>query len=419
MMNREFKEENERMTDRLYYDDAYLWKFEATVVSSREEKDCCWIELDRSAFYPTSGGQPYDTGTLSWTDEKGKEKAAEVSDVTVDGNGIVWHKTAECIPTGTKVAGTIDGERRTDHMEQHGGEHMLAGAVWEKLGGTTIGLHLGAETSTIDVSMPEGRTHLTGEEIRMLEETVNARIRLDAPIRCWFPDQEELERLPLRKPPTVREHVRVVAMGDFEMVACGGTHPSSTGRIGQLKILSAVPSKGKVRLTFVCGRRAENLFRDYMVYIHKAGNVLSCPPEKVAGAAGQLIARLAEAERKLNRFETERILQLIRAQEDTESLPGATISVTLMEKTEERPAMEAVSGYISGKGKILLLSAGERLIFARSGDIDLDMNILIKRVARGGGRPELASGAGIPQCAEVAKKILMTEGKGKKWRKEI
>ena len=130
-------------------------------------------------------------------------------------------------------------------MEQHGGEHMLAGAIWEKLGGTTIGLHLGKEDSTIDVSMPDGRTRLTEEEILLLEDTVNMRIRQDAPIRCWFPTEEELKTLPLRKAPTVTEHIRIVAMGDFEMVACGGTHPSSTGRIGMVKILSALPSKGK------------------------------------------------------------------------------------------------------------------------------------------------------------------------------
>ncbi|MDR9824193.1 hypothetical protein RCJ22_01065, partial [Vibrio sp. FNV 38] len=96
---------------------------------------------------------------------------------------------------------------------------MLAGAVWEKLGGTTIGLHLGAEDSTIDVTLPDERTRLTEDEITLLEDTVNDRIRLDAPIRCWFPDEEELKKLPLRKAPTVTEHVRIVAMGDFEMVA--------------------------------------------------------------------------------------------------------------------------------------------------------------------------------------------------------
>ena len=295
---------------------------------------------------------------------------------------------------------------------------MLAGALWEKLGGTTIGLHLGQESSSIDVSMPDGRTHLTEDEIIMLEDTVNSRIRQDAEIRCWFPSEEELMTLPLRKKPTVSEHIRIVAMGDFEMVACGGTHPRSTGRIGQIKILSASPSKGKVRITFVCGRRAEKLFQIYMRSAHKAGNVLSCPVEKIAGSAGELKARLAEAERKVNRFETERILKEIRKQEEKESLRDICLSVTVLEDAEAKPVSEAVSRYIDEDGKALLLCAGERLIFARSRDVEIDMNELIRRVARGGGRPDMASGAGIPQCAEVARKILVTEGKDRSWRKK-
>ena len=402
------------MTERLYYEDAYLWEFEGTVVSAREEKEGTWLALDRSAFYPTSGGQPFDTGLLRFD---GGE--ARVTDVQVDREGVVWHRTDRSLPAGMAVRGFIDGDRRLDHMEQHGGEHMLAGAIWEKLGGTTIGLHLGAADSTIDVSMPDGRTHLSEEELLLLEETVNRRIREDAPIRCWFPSPEELETLPLRKPPTVREHVRIVAMGDFEMVACGGTHPASTGRIGLLKILGTVPSKGKIRISFVCGGRAEKCFQETLRSARKAGNVLSCPVEKLASAAGELKARLADAERRLNRFETEKLLQAFRENEDTESLKGITLCLACLEEADARPAAEAVSRYIAEDGRALLLCLGERLTFARSRDVEIDMNELIRRVARGGGRPDLASGAGIPQCAQVAKKILMTEGKGKSWRKKI
>ena len=396
------------MTERLYYEDAYLTEFDGTVTGIRQDKGI-WVALDRSAFYPTSGGQPFDTGTLN---------GIRVTDTEVDREGVVWHQTEAAIEPGTAVHGRIDWERRLDHMEQHGGEHMLAGALWEKLGGTTIGLHLGQENSSIDVSMPDGRMHLTEDEIILLEDTVNSRIRQDAEIRCWFPSEEELMTLPLRKKPTVSEHIRIVAMGDFEMVACGGTHPRSTGRIGQIKILSASPSKGKVRITFVCGRRAEKLFQIYMRSAHKAGNVLSCPVEKIAGSAGELKARLAEAERKVNRFETERILKEIRKQEEKESLRDICLSVTVLEDAEAKPVSEAVSRYIDEDGKALLLCAGERLIFARSRDVEIDMNELIRRVARGGGRPDMASGAEIPQCAEVARKILVTEGKDRSWRKK-
>ena len=398
------------MTERLYYNDAYLWQFEAVVTGVRNgTRPGEWIiTLDRSAFYPTSGGQPFDTGTLTF----GKTKA-RVTNVEADSTGEVLHTVDREIPAGTPVKGEIDGERRTDHMEQHGGEHMLAGAIWEKLQGTTIGLHLGQAESSIDVSLPEGRTRLTEEEIQLLEETVNGRIRQDAPIRCWFPEEEELKKLPLRKPPTVTEHVRIVAMGDFEMVACGGTHPASTGRIGLMKIVSAIPAKGKVRVSFVCGGRAVKLFQTYMRYGDKAGAALSCPVDQLSRAASELKNRLAEAEKRANRLETKEILSRLAEAETGEDVPGITLCAVTLAETDSRAVAAAVSEYIREKGKALLLCAGERLTFARSADVKIDMNDLIKRVARGGGRPDMASGAGIPECIGVARKILMTEGCGK------
>ena len=395
------------MTERLYYDDSYLWQFDAVVTSVKNGKRPGeWeVTLDRSAFYPTSGGQPFDTGLLSF----GKVKA-KVTDVEVDAAGDVIHTVDKEIPAGTAVYGEIDGARRTDHMEQHGGEHMLAGAIWEKLGGTTIGLHLGQTESSIDVAMPEERTHLTDEEITMLENTVNERIRMDAPIRCWFPEEEELKKLPLRKAPTVTEHVRIVAMGDFEMVACGGTHPASTGRIGLLKIISAIPAKGKIRVSFVCGGRAVSLFQTYMRYADKAGAALSSPVDRLSAAAAELKYRLSEAEKRANRLETREILA--KMEEAGEELKGVTLCVIALPETDGRAVTAAVSDYIRIKGRAVLLAAGERLTFARSADVKIDMNELIKRVARGGGRPDMASGAGIPECVSVARKILMTEGIG-------
>ena len=397
------------MTERLYYGDAYLWEFDGTVTRVREgKKKGTWeAALDRSAFYPTSGGQPFDTG--KWLFDGGE---ACVTDVEADREGEVWHTLDRAVPEGAPVHGIIDGDRRTDHMEQHGGEHMLAGAIWEKLQGITIGLHLGQEESTIDVTLPGERTHLTEEEIRVLEDTVNERIRLDAPIRCWFPSEEELEKLPLRKPPTVSTHVRIVAMGDFEMVACGGTHPSSTGRIGMIKIVSVIPAKGKARVSFVCGGRAAALFQKYMRCADKAGAALSCPVDKLSRAASDLKSRLAEAERKANRFETRELLDLFRQAESTEDLKGIALSAVITEEKDARAVSAAVSDYIAEKGKLLLLAAGERLTFARSGDVPIDMAELIRRVGRGGGRPDMAGGAGIPECVNVARKILMTEFRG-------
>jgi alanyl-tRNA synthetase len=234
---------------------------------------------------------------------------------------------------------------------------------------------------------------------------------MDAPIRCWFPSEEELRALPLRKAPTVTEHVRIVAMGDFEMVACGGTHPSSTGRIGMLKILSVIPAKGKARISFVCGGRAAALFRKYMRCADKAGAALSCPVEKLSRAASDLKSRLAEAERKANRLASRELTEQFRKAESAGDLKGITLAAVTVEDMDPRAVSAAVSDYIAEKGKLLLLAAGERLTFARSADVKIDMSELIRRVGRGGGRPDLAGGAGIPDCVNVARKILKTEMK--------
>ena len=286
------------MTQRLYYDNAYLTSFDAQVVDCVPDGGSYLVHLDQSAFYPTSGGQPYDTGTLG---------GANILDVFV-GNGDVAHRVDAPLPVGEAVHGEIDWPRRFDHMQQHAGEHMLANAVWRQLGGHVIGLHLGAEVSSIDADLPGGRMRISAGELRALEDDVNEKIQRDVPIRCTFPDADTLAKMPLRKPPTVKEHIRIVAIGDFEYVACGGTHPSSSGQIGLLKIVDARPSKGKLRLSFVCGKRAFQNYRHVYDLAHAAAAELSTAVENLPGAVEALRAHLREAERGMRALRRETLL---------------------------------------------------------------------------------------------------------------
>jgi alanyl-tRNA synthetase len=152
------------------------------------------------------------------------------------------------------------------------------------------------------------------------------------------------------------------------------------------------------------------LFQTYMKYADKAGAALSCPVAELSRAAAELKYRMAEIQKKANRYETEDLLEQFRAAENRDDLPGIALAVLTLPEHESKAVAEAVSRYIAESGKALLLNTGERLTFARSADVAIDMNALIKRVARGGGRPDMASGAGIPECIGVARKILMTEG---------
>lgn len=395
------------MTERLYYDNAYLMEFDAVVekVSARDEKRIA--ALNRSAFYPTSGGQPFDTGTLN---------GARVTDVFVDADGEVWHEIDGELSVGDRVHGKIDWARRFDHMQQHGGEHMIAGAVYALTGGMTIGLHLGAEASSIDVEFADGTTYADDTLIRRIEDYVNVRIQQDHPVRCWFPDADELARLPLRKAPTVKEHVRIVAMGDFEMVACGGTHPSSTGQIGLVKIVSAAPARGKLRLTFVCGMRAYQDYRANYDAAWAAANALSTRPEKLAETVLSMQNRLKEAEHALNALRREKILSDAHGWvERAEPMENGNLLIMQHVDGDMAALKDAASAIIREPNRIVLLAAGTGekciLLFARSDDVDIHMGkLLVDAVkpigGKGGGRPDFAQGSGPIAALEAAKKML-------------
>lgn len=366
-------------TDRLYYENAYLRKFDARVIAVREDG---WAALDRSAFYPTSGGQPFDTGTLN---------AARVEDVEVE-NGVVWHKTDAPFSVGDAVRGAIDWPRRWDHMQQHAGDHMLAGAAWQLFGGVTIGLHLGKESSTIDMDLPGGRTHLTADEMNALETLVNRRVQQDDPIRCWFPNPEELVTLPLRKRPTVDSHVRIVAMGDYEMVPCGGTHPSTTGQIGPVKILSCTPARGKMRLCFVAGMRAAAYFQQTAACAEQAAAALS---STVAEAPEALLrereAHLNQQKENAQRL-TQAALEILRLHQSgrvyAAHLPFADRDILLSAARELTKDPKAVA-LLSCPGK-----SGHALLFARGAEADVDMAQLLRQCGgKGGGKPDLAQGS--------------------------
>ena len=384
-------------TERLYYDNAYLTEFDARVTQVRPDG---WAALDRSAFYPTSGGQPFDTGTLT-----GREGTVKVVDVQAE-DGVVWHRTDGALRPGDTVHGSIDWPRRFDHMQQHAGDHMLAGAAWELFRGVTIGLHLGAEASTIDLDMPDGRTRLTAEETRLLEETVNRRVQQDDPIRCWFPTPEELARLPLRKRPTVSEHVRVVAMGDYEMVPCGGTHPRATGQIGPVKILSTLPALGKMRLCFVAGMRAVRRLDRAVRCANQVAAALSADWDTAAEALALEREHNAAQRKDLAQRLTLAALEAARTR-SANGLCAAHLPFA------DREILVRIAGELTRDPyAVVLLSCpqkdGRALVFARGALADADMAQLLRQSgARGGGKPDMAQGsAPDSQALDAAEKAM-------------
>lgn len=389
-----------KMTDRLYYDQTYLKEFDASVTAVHPQGEKWAVSLDRSAFYPTSGGQPFDTGTLN---------DARVSDVFVDDVGEVWHVVDAPLSVGDAVHGQIDWARRFDHMQQHAGEHMIAGAVWRQFRGSTIGLHLGADCSTIDVTMPNGETHLTDAQIRALEDDVNGQIQRDVPIRCWFPSAAELKELPLRKSPTVHEHIRVVAIGDCEMVACGGTHPSSAGQIALVKIIGAHPSKGKLRLSFLCGNRAVMDYRTRYDVCERAAGLLSAQIGQIPDGIDRLTKQISSLERELDKLRREGAMTHLKVLADQAiAKNGYKLIAARLDSLPMDALRRLASELIERECCIVLLSApkdgGDMLLFARSSSVDADMSALLRQTVaeiggKGGGRSDFAQGSSPSESA--------------------
>lgn len=388
------------MTDRLHYDDAYLCEFDAFVICVREGG---WVALDRSAFYPTSGGQPFDTGTL----ESGST-TAHVLDVMVE-KDVVWHLLDTPLNEGKRVHGRIDWTRRFEHMQQHAADHMLAGAAFELFGGVTIGLHLGKDASSIDMELPGGRTRLTPAECDTLEALVNARIQKDDMIRCWFPSPRELNALPLRKRPTVQEHVRVVAMGDYEMVACGGTHPSTTGQIGPVKILSCLPARGKMRLTFVAGMRAVRYLQRAVSCAQGLSVLLSADVDTAADALVREREAAADSRHALEMRLRDAVQAAIRAA--GQPFHGGRLYVLHVPFADRAALLHASAEIVRTESAVCLLSCPEKganaLLFLRSEDRNEDMSALLRAAgARGGGKPDMAQGSTSADVLETASALL-------------
>lgn len=254
------------MTERLYYHDSFLHEFPATVLEvvpgSRPG-----IVLDRTAFYPTSGGQLFDTGSL--LSDQGRARVAEVAE---DDRGRILHFVeGNGLPPGTQIRGEIDGARRRDHMQQHSGQHVLSAAFVRTLGWETISFHMGDESCSIDLST----SSLNATQIEEAETLANDIVLEDRPVDVHFVSRDEAQRLGLRKiPPAQRDLLRLIDIRDFDLTACGGTHVLRTGQIGAILLRKTEKVKQGWRLEFVCGNRAvRTARRDFRTLSEAAGLV--------------------------------------------------------------------------------------------------------------------------------------------------
>ncbi len=225
------------MTERLYYNDSYLTAFQANVADASPDRRR--VYLDRTAFYPSSGGQPHDLGTID---------GIGVIDV-VDEDGRIAH-VLEAPFEGIQAEGRIEWPRRFDHMQQHTGQHLLSAVLLDLFGAQTVGFHMGGESSTIDIARPA----LEPAEVRAALERANEIVFENRPVTIAFGHSSE--DLGLRKPTAREGLVRIVSIERLDRTACGGTHVRATGEIGPIMIRKIEKMRGNVRLEFLCGMRA-------------------------------------------------------------------------------------------------------------------------------------------------------------------
>jgi alanyl-tRNA synthetase len=390
-------------TEKLYFNDSSVLEFEARIVGLNRSASGCQVILDRTAFYPTGGGQPNDTGQLN--DDP-------VIDVIEDESGAILHILKDCpaLTLGAVILGKIDRARRLDHLQQHSGQHILSQAFIQASGAETRSFHLGPLSSTIDIELQTP----TDAVIRAAEELANAAVFEDRPMRVHMVNDEQAAHLPLRKESAVQGTIRVIEIEGFDWSPCGGTHANRTGQVGLIAVRSFERAKRMTRVEFVCGHRALEDYRLAHGTAVRVARMFSAERD----TAPEMVAKTLEENKEFKK-RTRELLDLAltaeasRALASARQIRGFKLIKTVFDLRDPDEMRMLASKIVGQEPAIALLatkrSDGGRLVFARSSSLTTDMGKLMADACviiggRGGGRPELAQGGG-PETQRLAEAI--------------
>jgi alanyl-tRNA synthetase len=382
-------------TRRLYYDDAFEKEFTARVMHcevlppdlSKGITGKVWgLILDRTAFYPTSGGQPNDVGKIG---------DANVLDVHDEGDEILH--LVDRKPSDPDVNCCINWPRRLDHMQQHTGQHLLSAMFQERFGLPTVSFHLGAELSTIDLRGPEPTKGI----LEGAERAANQVIFEDRPVNVRYGTADQLSQLGARKEVERKGILRAIEIEAADLQPCGGTHVKRTGQIGVVLVRRCTKVRQDWRVEFVCGERAERLARHDFELLREAAEKLSCAPEDLVAASMRALAE-RDANFKTLRGLQERLAEAEAALAVQSITPGAGGLRIISRVLEGVPADYLgffATAFAKSEKAIALLAAAEdgHLLFAQHSSAGKDMNALLKQVlektgGKGGGTRDFARG---------------------------
>ncbi|MBN1920561.1 MAG: hypothetical protein JW892_04905 [Anaerolineae bacterium] len=390
-------------TEKLYYTDVTCKDFTARVESQQETAKGPAVALDRTAFYPTSGGQQHDVGTLN---------DIAVRDVWSDAEGRIWHLLEKPLDASS-VRGSIDWDVRFDHMQQHSGQHLLSAGFMRFLQANTLSVHMGTAVNTVDLDLPQ----LSWEEAFRVEEEVNRIIQENRRVAIHLVGEEALGDFNLRREPQVCGVIRIVQIEGYDASPCGGTHTPFTGQIGLVKLTAIERYKGGIRVTFLCGMRALRDYRHALQILQQLGAQLSAGSDDFADA----VARLQDEIRILRRSQqqSQETLAEIEAQQLWQAAPVHNGARRIVKHWETRSFSEIQA--LARKLRelplttaFLMVTEGEnlRLICTRSDDLEkVDAGACMRTATRelggrGGGTPTLAQGGAPLGTAEAALEVL-------------
>jgi alanyl-tRNA synthetase len=404
-------------TERLYYSDSHLIEFEALVID-KTDRVSGWtaVTLDRTAFYPTGGGQPSDTGTLDG------ECVRECIDD--EDNGVVHVIQGRAPEVGATVKGRIDWPRRLDHIQQHTGQHILSQAFVTLFNAPTRGFRMLTDVCEIDVEL----TNPTNELVERAVELANNVIWEDRKITIKSVSAEAAAQLPLRKDPARAGELRLIEIEGFDLTPCGGTHAYRTGEVGMIVVRTWERAKGLTRIEFAAGMRA---LADYRL-ANKTARAVAALFSSGRDDAAKLAARMVEESKELHR--RLRSLEEIAARVEADELlaqavpdaAGVRIVSHIFDGRDAEWLKRVALALISSSNTIALLGTRDRetarLVFARAADAPGDMNALLRAACetlagRGGGKPDLAQGGGknmekLSEALEHAGASLAAEASG-------
>lgn len=387
------------MTERLYFHNPYLKEFSANVVDVVNVQGKTGLILDRTAFYPTGGGQPHDTGYIN---------EYRVVEVIEDGERII-HVIEGEYAQEQSVIGRIDWTRRYDHMQQHAGQHLLSAVIRKEYGYETVGFHLGNETVTIDINTDQ---HLPYEEI---ERKVFELILRKLPIESQFVARDELDPYVIRKVPDDQPYIRIVEIPDIDYNACCGTHPSFTSEIGLVKILRTEIMRGNRRMYFVAGWRAFMHFQNVYEQMTSTVQELKTNPMELIDRIRAIKENNDHLQKELRKVNQERIvLEAQVRRNEYEDLGGFRLYCKLWNERPVQEIKDLAKTLIESGDTIVLYgieSPTSQLVLACSDNVPLSMQEIVSEISRqvgakGGGNRVFAQVVGMGEMMPLALQLI-------------